>query len=117
MVGSNLEDDGENDLSLVTSMETQDEKSQLASEMHDSQYDRIARFNSELGDNGLELPAFFSARTDLQLKPLPDGYYLSTAVISDQRGDSYYSAVIGATVNRGSIGGWSADERFYGRDY
>ena len=59
----------------------------------------------------------FSARSDLQLKPLPDGYYLSTAVISDQRGDSYYSAVIGATVNRGSIGGWSADERFYGRDY
>ena len=48
---------------------------------------------------------------------LPSGYYLSTAVISDSRGDNYYSKVIGSSVSGKQIENWTLDERFLGRDY
>lgn len=59
----------------------------------------------------------FTANTGVTRELLPEGYYLSTAVISDSRGDNYYSMVVGATVSGKSIGGWTLDENFIGRDY
>ena len=59
----------------------------------------------------------FNAHTSITREMLPAGYYLMTAVIMDQRGDSYYSQVIGATVSGRSITAWKADDRFFGRDY
>ena len=58
-----------------------------------------------------------SEKTTLKREVLPAGYYLSTAVIEDLRGDSYYSAVVAGTVANGAIGSWTLDSRFYGRDY
>lgn len=55
--------------------------------------------------------------TRLQLEPLPTGQYLSTAVITDPRGDSYYSSVISSTMERGSMQNWKEDPRFFGSDY
>ena len=59
----------------------------------------------------------FTAGTSVTLELLPQGYYLATAVISDSRGDNYYSTVVGATVSGKSIGGWTLDDNFIGRDY
>ena len=59
----------------------------------------------------------FTAGTSVTRELLPQGYYLTTAVISDSRGDNYYSTVVGATVSGKSIGGWTLDENFIGRDY
>ena len=59
----------------------------------------------------------YSAGTSVTHELLPQGYYLTTAVISDSRGDNYYSDVVGATVSGKSIGGWTLDENFIGRDY
>lgn len=56
----------------------------------------------------------FGKNTRLRLEPLPAGYYLSTAVISDPRGDSYFSAVIGSTMKGGAMEDWRIDSRFYG---
>ena len=59
----------------------------------------------------------FSPRTQIKREALPDDYYLCTAVISDQRGDSYYSAVVSATMKNDKIENWAIDPRFIGRDY
>ena len=59
----------------------------------------------------------YTAGTSVTRELLPQGYYLTTAVISDSRGDNYYSTVVGATVSGKSIGGWTLDENFIGRDY
>ena len=59
----------------------------------------------------------FSAGTSITLEKLPNGYYLSTAVISDTRGDSYYSQVVGSTMSGKEMKDWTLDERFFGRDY
>jgi len=59
----------------------------------------------------------FSGMSDFEKRSLPDGYYLATAVIGDQRGDSYYSAVVAADIRGGAVKEWKADNRFYGRDY
>ena len=59
----------------------------------------------------------FNTGTSITRETLPEGYYLMTAVISDTRGDSYYSRVVGASVSGKTIGSWKTDERFFGRDY
>ena len=59
----------------------------------------------------------FSAGTTITREPLPSGYYLSTAVISDTRGDNYYSQVVGSTTDGKTMKDWTLDERFIGRDY
>lgn len=59
----------------------------------------------------------FSARIEVTREQLPKGYYLTTAVISDSRGDNYYSRVIGATASGRGISEWKVDEGFFGRDY
>ena len=59
----------------------------------------------------------FSVHTSVTREQLPKGYYLTTAVISDSRGDNYYSRVIGATASGRGISEWKVDEAFFGRDY
>lgn len=55
--------------------------------------------------------------TDYQMKVLPKGYYLGTVVITDPRGDSYYSAVVGADIGGSGIKRWKIDDRFRGSNY
>ena len=71
--------------------------------------------NSYENINGKQIT--FGRNTSLQLEPLPAGQYLSTAVITDPRGDSYYSPVISSTMERGSMQNWKEDPRFFGSDY
>ena len=59
----------------------------------------------------------FSVGTKITREQLPNGYYLSTAVITDTRGDNYYSQVVGSTVSDKEMKDWTLDERFFGRDY
>ena len=59
----------------------------------------------------------FKASTSLVLQALPSGEYLNAAVISDSRGDSYYSAVVGSRMAGGIMTDWAVDSRFVGRAY
>ncbi|MBQ8074476.1 MAG: hypothetical protein IJ237_00675 [Oscillospiraceae bacterium] len=59
----------------------------------------------------------YKSASDIAVKMLPEGYYLCTAVISDQRGDSYYSEVAGVNLDKQGISSWVIDSRFFGRDY
>ena len=59
----------------------------------------------------------FSGRTDLEYRALPEGDYITSAVISDQRGDSYYSRVFGASLANGVMKDWRTEPNFFGRDY
>ncbi len=59
----------------------------------------------------------YSDRTELTFEPLKDGRYLMSAVISDQRGDNYYSTVVGATADDGVLIEWRTEQDFYARDY
>ena len=38
-------------------------------------------------------------------------------MISDTRGDNYYSQVVGSTTDGKTMKDWTLDERFIGRDY
>jgi membrane protease YdiL (CAAX protease family) len=58
----------------------------------------------------------FGAGSSIDCKPLVDGYYLTTAVITDQRGDRYYSKVIGNTVSHGTVSERKVDPTFFGTD-
>ena len=49
---------------------------------------------------------------DLSFEPIRDGRYLATAVISDQRGDSYYSEVMGFTAYNGIPRDWHEEPGF-----
>lgn len=71
--------------------------------------------NMTTTDQGKEI--VFGNDTTVSLRTLPSGYYLTTAVIMDQRGDRYYSCIVGADLADGSIREWKLDSRFYGRDY
>lgn len=57
----------------------------------------------------------FSKNTKLERNMLTDGKYLSTDVIFDQRGDSYYSGVVSATIQGSSVT-WALEPNFYGTD-
>ena len=57
------------------------------------------------------------SNTSYEMKVLPKGYYLGTVVITDPRGDSYYSAVVGADIGPGGVTGWKTDDRFRGSNY
>ena len=58
-VAADLEDAGENDLSYVTSAMTRDARDSNAADSQAKRFDHLTRFNEELAQNGLELPAFF----------------------------------------------------------
>lgn len=53
----------------------------------------------------------------IKLEPLADGNYLCSAVISDYRGDVYYSQVVGNKVIRGKVADRKIETGFFGRDY
>jgi len=53
----------------------------------------------------------------IKSEKLPNGYYLNSAVISDFRGDVYYSQVVGNKVSGGKVSERNVDEAFQGRDY
>ena len=55
--------------------------------------------------------------TSFEMKVLPKGYYVGTVVITDPRGDSYYSAVVGADIGAGGVKEWKTDSRFKGTSY
>ena len=55
--------------------------------------------------------------TKVRMEPLPSGYYLGSVVITDPRGDSYYSTVLGANADQNGIEEWCVDDRFVGSDY
>ena len=55
--------------------------------------------------------------TTFEMKALPKGYYVGTVVITDPRGDSYYSAVVGADIDAGGVKGWKKDARLRGSNY
>ena len=54
--------------------------------------------------------------SEITLEPLPDGTYLGAIVISDPRGDSYYSGVVGQEVNGGVITAQELRTDFYAAD-
>ena len=59
----------------------------------------------------------FKQNTSLKFEAMPAGSYLSTAVITDSRGDSYYSSVFGSKMTGNAMGSWEVDQRFIGRAY
>ena len=59
----------------------------------------------------------FKENTRLKREAMPSGSYLSTAVITDPRGDSYYSAVLSSKMAGNAMGSWAIDPRFIGRAY
>lgn len=52
----------------------------------------------------------------ITLKDLPNGSYLSSMVITDPRGDSYYSAVVKLELKSGKVAGQRISTDFYGTD-
>ena len=58
-----------------------------------------------------------SRNSKIEVSKLPAGYYLTAAVIKDQRGDVYYSHVVGNEVSGGSVSSRKVDTDFLGTDY
>ena len=59
----------------------------------------------------------FSKRTEIRSGKLPSGKYLTAAVVSDYRGDVYYSKVVNNDISGGKVRSREADSQFVGRDY
>ena len=59
MVGSNLEDMDENDLSYVTSVLAREQKEENTAASQEKLIEHLTRYSDELKGNRLELPAFF----------------------------------------------------------
>ena len=59
----------------------------------------------------------FENGVKLTLRGLDDGYYLGTAVITDIRGDEYYSPVMGYYLTGGKIKNRMVDESFRGASW
>ena len=55
--------------------------------------------------------------TEITTEKLKTGYYIAAAVISDYRGDVYYSQVVGNKVSGGKVSERSVDSDYVGRDY
>ena len=71
--------------------------------------------NSDQTVDGEEIT--ISENSGITREALEDGYYIMSARISDQRGDTYYAPVVGATVSGGKIVEWKLDPAFYGNPY
>ncbi|MCR5656155.1 MAG: hypothetical protein K6G06_01720 [Butyrivibrio sp.] len=59
----------------------------------------------------------YSKKTKLTRESFKDGKYLMAAVITDQRGDNYYSPVIGAESYKGAMKNWTLESDYLARDY
>ena len=66
-------------------------------------------------DDGEEI--IYSDNTKLSLKSLEDGDYISSAVITDQRGDYYYSNIVGLTMSNGKASDWRVETEYYPQEY
>jgi hypothetical protein len=71
--------------------------------------------NSDQDTDGEEIT--FTERSGITREVLGDGYYIMSARILDQRGDTYYAPVVGMTVTDGKIAEWKTDPDFYGNPY
>ena len=58
-----------------------------------------------------------TASSNIEMKPLDNGYYLAMADIYDQRGDAYSSKVIGYEISGGKIKLCELNPDFVGTDY
>ena len=63
--------------------------------------------SSEMGEE-----ITFSNKTKIKREKLVNGYYLTNAVIEDQRCDSYYSETVGFTVSGGKVTDSKVDSSF-----
>jgi len=59
----------------------------------------------------------YKATSKISTKMLESGYYLGMTAINDQRGDEYYSQVVGYDISLGKLKKVEIDETFYGRAY
>ena len=59
----------------------------------------------------------YRATTKISMKGMDSGYWLGMCCISDQRGDSYSSKVIGYDISNGKIKDCKIDTDFIGADY
>ncbi|WP_026653459.1 clostripain-related cysteine peptidase [Butyrivibrio proteoclasticus] len=59
----------------------------------------------------------YSEKTKFTKQSFKDGKYVMSAVISDQRGDNYYSLVISAEAHKGTLKNWALEPGYYARDY
>ena len=66
-------------------------------------------------EKGKEIICF--DKTKLLFKTIENGDYVASAVITDQRGDTYYSNVMGLTMSNGKIRDWRVENKYYSREY
>ncbi len=59
----------------------------------------------------------FSSSSKVALESLPDGKYLNAIVLTDVRGDDYYSGVVEETIADGSVTKQEISQEFVGRSY
>ena len=59
----------------------------------------------------------YSEKTDFEYITLDNGDYLTATKIEDQRGDHYYSQVMGVSVKNGSTTDWHTENEFYASNY
>ncbi|MCR4696917.1 MAG: hypothetical protein K5654_06350 [Lachnospiraceae bacterium] len=59
----------------------------------------------------------YRSTTKIHMKGLDTGYYLGMLAISDQRGDSYSSKVLGYDITNGKVKECKVDKDFVGADY
>ncbi len=59
----------------------------------------------------------FKLSTKISMGDLPSGSYLTSIVLTDIRGDEYYSAVVEQTINNGKITDQYLNEDFIGSSY
>lgn len=59
----------------------------------------------------------YRSTTKIHMKGLDTGYYLGMCAISDQRGDSYSSKVLGYNISNGKIKDCKVDKDFVGTEY
>ena len=59
----------------------------------------------------------FKLSTKITMGNLPSGSYLSSLILSDIRGDEYYSAVVEQSINNGKVTDQTINEDFIGSSY
>ena len=69
--------------------------------------------NTSAEENGKSIK--FSDHSDIKNQALDSGTYLTSIIITDPRGDEYYSAVVDCTVSSGKVTGTAVDTAFMGR--
>ena len=77
----------------------------------------ITDLNTDASYSDLGKEIIYNDKTEMLYKPIDNGEYIASAVISDQRGDYYYSSVMGLTMTNGKIKDWRLETEYYSRDY